>query len=248
MAGWIKLQRDITEHWCASDPNFFAVWFRMVAEANFKDNKTILNGSPVHVKRGQLIFGLNAFSNRSGVSVSKLRRIIRILSDECMIDRQIFNKYSIISITNYDKHQSVDKQKAGKRQADDRQTTTLKEGKEGKEGKVDKNPTTKGSRIDGKFKDGDSIPDEYIEAAAGKGLSRERACVEFRKMFDHFIGEDAKYPIKKNWKRAYLKWITNSIEWNGNHSGNRNGRPRGSGTPLINIATELINELGDDIP
>ena len=133
MIGWIKINREIINHWCSNDPSFFAVWIRLLSEANFKTKKTMVNRSPVTIKRGQLIFGLNAFSQKSGVTVSKLRKIIKVLLKEGMIDRQKTNKYSIISITNYEKYQVVDKQTTSRRQADDKQTTTLEEGKEGKE-------------------------------------------------------------------------------------------------------------------
>jgi len=132
MTGWIKINRGIANHWCSADPNFLAVWIRLLSEANFKTKKTMMNGTPVTINRGSLVFGLNAFSNKSGVSISKLRRILKLLIAESMIDRQKTNKYSIISITNYDMYQSGDKQNADKQQSDDNQTTTPKERKKDK--------------------------------------------------------------------------------------------------------------------
>ena len=133
--GFITLERTILKHWCASDPNFLAVWVRLLGDANWQTKKSLINSTVVEVKRGQLIFGLNAFSEKSGVSVMKLRRIIKVLEDENMINRQKTNKYSIISIVKYDYYQSVNKPITSKQQADNIQTTTPKQSKQVKQGR-----------------------------------------------------------------------------------------------------------------
>jgi len=126
MNGFFIIERTLTKHWCASDPNFLATWVWLLSEANWQDKKALINSSVVELKRGQLIFGLNAFSHKSGVSVAKLRRIINTLEEEGMINRQKTNKYSIISIVKYDEYQSVNKQTTSKEQSEHTQTTTPK--------------------------------------------------------------------------------------------------------------------------
>lgn len=150
MTGWIKLQRDIMDHWIAQDNEYLAVWVRMLAEANFNDRKTVINGALVEVKRGQLVFGLDSYSEKTGVSVRRLRKLLELLENDGMIDRQKSNKFSLISIVNYAKHQDDDRQKTGESQADDKQTSgegqakgstirskELKEGKELKKNNSD---------------------------------------------------------------------------------------------------------------
>ena len=131
MSGWIKLKRTIFEHWIASDNEYLSVWVRMLSEANFEDKTKLFNGALITVRRGQVVFGLQAWSEKTGVQISKLRRLISMLERDSMISRQVFNKYSLISIVNYDLHQSddrqVDSQIAGKQQAESRQTATPKE-------------------------------------------------------------------------------------------------------------------------
>ena len=126
--GWIKLHRALMEHWSSSEPEALAVWVRMLCEANYEDKKSNVYGQLVDVKRGQLIFGLDAFSLRSGVSVKKLRRIIDMLIKDGMLGRQVFNRFSIITITCYDKYQDVGKQEAGEGQAEGKQRAAPKEG------------------------------------------------------------------------------------------------------------------------
>lgn len=127
MSGWIKLHRGIFDHWIASDPEYLCVWLRMLTDANFEDKKHLFNGALIEIKRGQIIFGLEAWSAKTGVTISKLRRLLDMLEKDKMIDRQKTNKYSLISILNYSLHQNDDRQSASKQQADGNQTATPKE-------------------------------------------------------------------------------------------------------------------------
>lgn len=127
MCGWIKLHRGIFDHWIASDPDYLCVWLRMLTDANFEDKKHLFNGSLLEIKRGQIIFGLEAWSAKTGVTIAKLRKLLDMLEKDKMINRQKTNKYSLISITNYSLYQDDDRQNASKTQADDKQNATPKE-------------------------------------------------------------------------------------------------------------------------
>ena len=127
MPGWIKIHRALMDHWSASEPDALSVWVRLLCEANYEDKKANVYGQLVEVKRGQLVFGLDAFSARSGVSVKKLRRIIDMLIKDGMLGRQVFSKFSVITITCYDKYQDEGRQEAGKGQAEGKQRAAPKE-------------------------------------------------------------------------------------------------------------------------
>ncbi len=125
--GWIKIHRALLDHWCATEPEALAVWVRLLCEANFEDKKANVYGQLVEVKRGQLVFGLDAFSARSGVSVKKLRRIMDMLIRDGMVGRQVMSKFSIITIACYDKYQDLGRQEAGKGQPEGKQGAAPKE-------------------------------------------------------------------------------------------------------------------------
>lgn len=127
MSGFIALHRKIEGHWIFEDPDYFRIWVAMLFAANFKEKEALMNGRVVNLERGQLVFGLNAWSARYGVTSRKLRTLLKHLENSGMIDKQTTNKYSIISITNYDEYQSSDKQTTSKRQSDDKQVTTPEE-------------------------------------------------------------------------------------------------------------------------
>lgn len=121
--GWIMLHRKILDNWVAQEPEMFAVWIRILLEANHVDTKRMFNGCHIEIKRGQLIFGLNAFSLKSGVSENKVRRYINLLEKDGMINRLKTNKYSLISIVNFDSYQGDNSQTTGEPHSNDNQTT-----------------------------------------------------------------------------------------------------------------------------
>jgi len=100
----------------------------MLFKASHKDNKVLINGQLVELKRGQFIFGRERFSAETNIPVSKIRRCLKLLKTDQQISQQITRKYSIISITNYDRYQKAnqqsDQQTTIKRPSNDHQTTT----------------------------------------------------------------------------------------------------------------------------
>ena len=119
--GWVKAHRQMLDHWVSQEPEMFACWMRLLLEANHSETKRMFNGTLTTVKRGQLVFGLEAFSHKSGISVKKLRRYLDLLEKEGMIGRQKTSKYSLISIVNYSEYQPEGSQKASEWQAEGKQ-------------------------------------------------------------------------------------------------------------------------------
>lgn len=130
MSGWIKIHRKLFEHWVAEEPEMLACWVHLIAAANHSDKKTMFNGSLIEVKRGQMVFGLNAFSERTRISIKKLRRYLDMFEAEGMLGRQKTNKFSLITIAKYDDYQIQGSQGASKGQTEGKQRATSKECKE----------------------------------------------------------------------------------------------------------------------
>lgn len=159
--GWVKIHRSIIGHWCSSDPDALAVWVRLICEANFEDKKTSIGGRLIDVKRGQLVFGLNAFSERSGVSVKVLRRVISQLEMDGMLGKQNFNKFSLITITCYDDYQDEGRQRAGKGQAEGRQRATPKEVKNLRSKETD-STSPDDDALEGSYEKAKNVPHQAV--------------------------------------------------------------------------------------
>lgn len=117
MNGWIRLDRKIQDSFMWDDPESLKLWLYLLMGAAIEDKTVSFNGKPLNLKRGQIVFGLNSASTRLGISVRRLRTTIKRFENCHQIDKQNFNKYSIISITNYCQYQDSDKPTPSKRQA-----------------------------------------------------------------------------------------------------------------------------------
>ena len=127
MSGWIRVQRGIIDHWVFSEADALKLWVYLLMSANYEDKSRMFNGRLTQVKRGQLIYGRHAVSQRLGISEAKLRRYIKQFIKDEMISQQTTNKYSIITITCYEKYQDVSQQTANKQPTKRQQTTTPKQ-------------------------------------------------------------------------------------------------------------------------
>lgn len=90
----------------------------MLAEANFESQTKMFNGQVITVGRGQFIFGLDSYAEKTKVSVMRLRRLVDLLEKHQMINRVKSSKYSLISIINYDKYQADSRQATSTEQPD----------------------------------------------------------------------------------------------------------------------------------
>ena len=193
--GWIKIHRALLDHWCATEPEALAVWVRLLCEANFEDKKSLINGCLVEVKRAQLVFCLDAFSLKSGVSVMKLRRIISMLESDGMINRQKTSKYSLISIACYDKYQEDNRQTSSTEQAKDNQIAAPKEEKNlrSEEDKKDKQDPA-GADIDFSPL---RMTTEQVEEV--KRIRRKNKCGAITQRVVNTLAKEFELAAKKGW-------------------------------------------------
>jgi hypothetical protein len=122
--GYIMLHRKILEWQWYEDVNVFKTFIHFLLKARHEDG--YWKGVPL--KRGELITGLHATSKEIGISERQYRTVIQKLEKTGEITVKTTNKYTIITICNYDIYQAKDeqnvKQTTNKRQTNDKQTTT----------------------------------------------------------------------------------------------------------------------------
>lgn len=225
LGGWVSMDRAVLDHWVSSEPELFAFWVRLIMEANFEDKKKMFNGTLVEIKRGQVIFGLDAFSARTNISHKKLRRYLDLLEKEGMIGRQKTNKFSLISITNYDQHQQQGRQEAGKGQAEGKQAAGKGQHRnnvnKGKNENKDNTPASSPDHVCGfDFKKWPEVPDKTIVAdwlkvrttkkAKLTQTAVDRMAAEMHRAAeqDISVNECIGYAVEKSWAGFKLAWMT----------------------------------------
>ena len=144
MESYIKIYRTLLNWEWFNDSKMIHVFIFILIKANYSDS----NWRGIEVKRGQLITGLLSISKHTGLSTQSIRTCLNRLKSTNEITIKSTNKYSIITLVNYDKYQSFDKKITSKttinitneQQTINKQSTTDKKNKEYKNNKEYINP------------------------------------------------------------------------------------------------------------
>ena len=134
--GWVKFHRKIEEWEWYTDVNTFKLFFHLILKANHKDK----TWKGVEIKRGQLLTGRKQLAKETGLSEQNIKTSIKHLKMTNEVTSKVTNKYSIITITNYDSYQDekdeasqqTDPQLTSNQPATNQQLTTTKNVKNGK--------------------------------------------------------------------------------------------------------------------
>ena len=103
MEGWIKLHRKfLTWEWFDKS-EMVHLFLYLLLKANHENN--IWQG--VEIKRGQLITGRKILSKDTGISEQSIRTCMNRLKLTNELTIKTTNKYTIITICNYDSYQTV---------------------------------------------------------------------------------------------------------------------------------------------
>ena len=105
MDGWITIYRKIQEKNWYKDSEYVHVWLHLILNANYIDKKILVNEKEIEIKRGQLLTSRKLISEKTGIQQSKIYRILERFANEHQIEQQKTNKYTIITIPNYDLYQ-----------------------------------------------------------------------------------------------------------------------------------------------
>lgn len=107
--GWIKLHREILDHWVYDDPEKLKIWITLLSKASHKKRKVPINYQVIDIKPGELIFGTIKFAEAIGVSRDKLYKTVKMFEKDGMIEYDTTtykNKFSIIRVLNWEKYQN----------------------------------------------------------------------------------------------------------------------------------------------
>ena len=101
MKGWIKLHRSLLDWEWFDYPDMVKLFVFILLSANSEDSKW----RGVDINRGQFITGLNSLSGITKISNQKIRTCLSRLKNTGEINMQTTNKYTIITVCNYDSYQ-----------------------------------------------------------------------------------------------------------------------------------------------
>lgn len=105
--GWIKLNRQITEHWIFEDAERFKAWIDLLLMVNHEDRKILVDGNITVIKRGQVLTSICKLAKRWNWSRKRTKNFITALENDGMVTSRVTSRYTTLNIVNYGKFQDV---------------------------------------------------------------------------------------------------------------------------------------------
>lgn len=147
MDGWLKLYRSILDSAVFQDAEVLKVWIWLLCNVAFEQHDTICYGKVIHLKPGQIATGRKKIAQCTDLNENKVYRALTVLKSLGNIEIKSTNKYSIITVVNWDKYQDENgKITSSEQQTNSKTTTEEQHGnskrtqhKNGKNGKKEKN-------------------------------------------------------------------------------------------------------------
>ncbi|MEH7340859.1 Replication protein O [Priestia megaterium] len=124
MQGWIKLHRQIQDHWLYKEKRIFSkyeAWIDLLMMASHKDTKFIHGNELIELEKGSFVTSEIKLMERWKWGKSKLRSFLGILEKDGMIIKKSDCKKTIITICKYWFYH--DSETANRPQTDYEQTT-----------------------------------------------------------------------------------------------------------------------------
>jgi len=103
MEGWIKLHKKFLKWEWSDDPNMVCLFIHLLIRANYEPSKW--RGETI--ERGQLLTGRKQLSKWTGISERSIRTCLERLKTTSELTIKPTNKFSIITICNYEKYQQI---------------------------------------------------------------------------------------------------------------------------------------------
>lgn len=107
MKSWIKIDREITNHWIFDDPWKFRNWIDLLTMVNHQEQKVNIKGVILTCKRGETLCSLDSFAKRWNCDKSKVRRFFKLLQSDSMIELKSEHITTRLTICKYDTYQSA---------------------------------------------------------------------------------------------------------------------------------------------
>ena len=124
MDGWLKLYRSILDSAVFQDAEILKVWIWLLCNVAFEQHDTVCYGKVIHLKTGQIATGRKKIAQCTDLNENKVYRALTVLKSLGNIEIKATNKYSIITVVNWDKYQDENVKRTSSEQQTNSKTTT----------------------------------------------------------------------------------------------------------------------------
>ena len=203
--GYIKLWRKCTDSKMYQNPKLWTLWTYLLLEATHKPIKRYIGNQVVEQMPGQYITGRKRLAKELRVSERSIRTPLLALVKDQKVTIKTTNKYSIISIVNWDTYQPEKDKTTSKttndRPATDQQPTTEQEHKNVKN-------TNKSRKIE--FPKGFSLTEDLRKYAVNHEIDSSKVELFFESFENWAKAKNIKYI---DWKRAFQNFVLKAPDY-----------------------------------
>lgn len=214
--GYIKLWRKTLDSSIWENHNLFRFWVWCLLRASHQGKEVLVGFQKITLNPGQFVFGLHKAAQETGLSPRQSRTCINALKIMENLTIKSTNKYSIISIINWDSYQQTenindnqpDKQATSKRQTSDNKQECKKNVKN------DKNTDGCANALPPRRRQLPSdfvLTDELTLFATKAGIPENQVQEIFSQFCDH---HRAKGTTLIDWHAGWRTWCRNEIKFN----------------------------------
>lgn len=208
MAGWIKIHRELQDHWLSQDMEKLGRWTSLLLMASYEDKKVLIGSQLVTLNKGQLIASNSFLAEKWNTSERTVGRFLDLLESDGMLHRCVHRKITIITICNYSNYQDKNPTICTDTCTDDapiaqESRTEIKKGEEVKE--INNNSFAHARE------------DEYVRRYREEGMWMDVALILHiksiegcKKLFDEFVAEyrhnGYTHTDYTDFKRHFIQW------------------------------------------
>ena len=106
-SGFVVIWRKFQETSFYKDTHAVHLAIHLILKANHEAKTIVFNGKPLPIERGQCVCGRDVLARELGMNSSLVYRKLKILEKVCFLNIKSNNKFSLITILNYDTYQSI---------------------------------------------------------------------------------------------------------------------------------------------
>ena len=111
MSGWIKIHRQIEDHWVFENPVYLKRWLTILMKANHSDRKINLGYDLIDINSGQCAYSLRTWSAIFECGTKQTTKFFDMLENDGMIKRETIGSgkqsTTLINISNYEQFQTI---------------------------------------------------------------------------------------------------------------------------------------------
>jgi len=197
--GWIKIHYNLLNWEWYDDINTKTLFLHLLLMANWKDKKW----HGILIKRGSFVTSLGKLANQTGLSVQNVRTSLNKLKSTHEITSKTTNKYTYITINNFNDYQETTNKLTNNQQTTNKQLTTTEERKKDKNIKESIKENKKSNKL--RFPKEDELSQADFEEVAKKyGVPISFVLNEWDSVVNYCYSKNKKYA---DFKRTLMNFV-----------------------------------------